>query len=1076
VEASEQSFPVIGIGASAGGLEAVTELLSGIKSTDGLAFLLVQHLDPHHPSLLAEIIATKTEIPVQTAVDGQPVKPDCLYVIPPNATMTVENGTLRLASRQAGVHKPVNLLFRSLAQEYMHRAVGVVLSGTDADGAEGLEEIKAVGGIAMAQEPDSAKFPGMPKSAIATGCVDFVLPPRELAAQLLRLARHPYLISGEDGEIAQEQDRLKVIFRLLLGKNGTDFSRYKRSTVQRRLARRMALCQVEDLNDYIDLLRRDPSEVQALAQDFLIRVTGFFRDPGAYRGLAKIVFPALFENRGTDPVRIWVPGCASGEEAYSIAMVLLEHLGDRASSYRIQIFATDLSDVALERARTGFYTDTIADEVSAERLNRFFTKLDNHFQISKTIRDLCVFARHDVTRDPPFSRIDLISCRNLLIYLDQGTQRQIFSFFHYSLKQNGFLTLGGSETVGRSSDQFRPVEGHPQIYRRQPSPTRTVPALPSLEPAVKPGPIQGSSALMVEPIENERAQRESERLLLTRYAPAAILIDENLNALYFHGDTSRYLEHARGVASLNLQKICRAGLLVELAPAIREAHEYGKPSIRENIRIEADRADQEVSFEVVPVKLPGIEAQYSLVLFHKPSIAPNEQRLPGLAVRLWESLFGSGSAASAEKDSQISSLRRELDATRDYLQSIVEEHEAAREEMKSAHEEALSVNEEFLSTNEELETAKEELQSANEELGVTNQELSTRNSELRTTNEELQSSRAFLDAIVETIREPLLVLDRALVVIKANLAFYEAFDVPPEKTLRFHLYDLGEGEWDIPDLRKLLGGVIPEESVVRDFEVTHNFPKIGEKTMLLNARRLVNQTGRDEMILLAIEDATPRHTVEQKLREADHRKNNFLATLAHELRNPLAPIRLRVDLLRGHTNGDNAKQLDMIEGQIAKLTGIIDDLLDVARIERERIELRKEPLDLVALVHNAIEASRHLFDDRDQELSLRLPENSVPVFGDPVRLEQVVSNLLSNAAKYTDPGGEIAVSVTRVEDEATITVRDNGIGIAADKLPQLFEMFFQAHESLDRAEGGLGIGFERHQAVGRPPRRTGGRL
>ncbi len=296
-----------------------------------------------------------------------------------------------------------------------------------------------------------------------------------------------------------------------------------------------------------------------------------------------------------------------------------------------------------------------------------------------------------------------------------------------------------------------------------------------------------------------------------------------------------------------------------------------------------------------------------------------------------------------------SSLRRELDATRDYLQSIVEEHEAAREEMKSAHEEALSVNEEFLSTNEELETAKEELQSANEELGVTNQELSTRNSELRTTNEELQSSRAFLDAIVETIREPLLVLDRALVVIKANLAFYEAFDVPPEKTLRFHLYDLGEAEWDIPDLRKLLGGVIPEESVVRDFEVTHNFPKIGEKTMLLNARRLVNQTGRDEMILLAIEDVTPRHTVEQKLREADHRKNNFLATLAHELRNPLAPIRLRVDLLRGHTNGDNVKQLDMIEGQIAKLTGIIDDLLDVARIERERIELRKEPLDLVAL-------------------------------------------------------------------------------------------------------------------------------
>jgi two-component system CheB/CheR fusion protein len=420
---------VIGIGASAGELEAVTELLSGIKTSDGLAFLLVQHLDPHQPSLLTEIIAGKTDIDVRTAVDGQPIKPDCFYVIPPNKTMTVENGTLRLASRQAGVHKPVNLLFRSLAREYGHRAVGVVLSGTDADGAEGLEEIKAVGGIAMAQEPDTAKFAGMPKSAIATGCVDFVLPPGELATQLLRLARHPYLVSGGDGAVAHEQDRLKVIFRLLLGKNGTDFSRYKRSTVQRRLARRMALCLVEDLDAYIDLLRRDPTEVQALAQDFLIRVTGFFRDPAAYKGLADTVFPALFDNRGTDPVRIWVPGCASGEEAYSIAMVLLEYLSDHASSHHIQIFATDLSDVALEKARTGYYTDTIADEVSAERLNRFFTKLDNHYQISKTVRDLCVFARHDVTRDPPFSRIDLVSCRNLLIYLDQGTQRQIFFVF-----------------------------------------------------------------------------------------------------------------------------------------------------------------------------------------------------------------------------------------------------------------------------------------------------------------------------------------------------------------------------------------------------------------------------------------------------------------------------------------------------------------------------------------------------------------------------------------------------------------------------------------------------------------------
>ena len=934
----------------------------------------------------------------------------------------------------------------------------MVLSGSDTDGAQGLEEIKAAGGIAMAQEPDSAKFSGMPKAAIATGCVDFVLPPKELAAQLLRIARHPYLSSGGDGEAIRDHDQLNGIFRLLLGKSGTDFSRYKKSTVQRRLARRMALRQVGGLDEYIDLLRREPSELPALAQDLLVRVTGFFRDPEGYRGLVDAVLPALFGSRGTDPVRIWVPGCASGEETYSIAMVCLEYLGGDASSNRLKIFATDLSDVALEKARTGIYPETIADEVSAERLNRFFTRVDGHYQISKTIRDLCIFARHDVTRDAPFSRIDLVSCRNLLIYLDQGMQGQVLSFFHYALKQNGFLILGGSETVGRSSDQFRQVEGYPQIHRRQPTPAKAISPLPSLEAAPKPRTIQASADLITEPIENERAQRETERLLLIRYAPAAILIDENLNALYFHHNTSQYLEHARGAASLNLQKICRAELLVELAPAIREAHETGKPAIREGIRIEADRQQQKVAFEVVPVRLTGVEAQYSLILFHKSSLPLIAARPAGRLVRLWESLFESGSAASTEKESQISSLRRELDSTRDYLHSMVEEHEAAMEEMKAAHEEALSVNEEFVSTNEELETAKEELHSTNEELGVTNQELLTRNSDLNTVNDELEQSREFLNAIVETIREPLLVLDRQLAVIRANLAFYQTFRVQPDQTLGQHLYDLGDGQWNIPDLRRLLSEVIPQQSAIRDYEVTHDFPEIGQKTMLLNARRLVNETGRDEMILLAIEDVTYRRDAERKLQEADHRKNNFLSTLAHELRNPLAPIRLRVELLRHQSSGADMKQLDMIESQLVKVTGIIDDLLDVARIERDQIKLRKEPLDLVDLVNNAVEVCRHLFGDRRQNLSLLLPEMPVPVLGDPVRLEQIVSNLLSNAAKYTDPGGEISVSLARVGDEATIRVRDNGIGIAPDKLPQLFEIFFQVHESLDRAEGGLGLG------------------
>ena len=544
MESSGKSFPVVGIGASGGGLEAVSELLAELPSSTEMAILLVQHLDPRHPSLLTEILAKKAAMRVETAVDRVPVDAGHFYVIPPNSTLTVADGVLRLHARDSGDRppKPVNALFRSLAEECGHRAVGVVLSGTDSDGAEGLEEIKAAGGITMAQAPASAKFDGMPKSAIATGCVDVVLPPKELGQEMLRIARHPYLsaVTPPLSAIELQEDRFKQIFRLLRNGTGTNFSRYKSSTVRRRLARRMALRQLDGLDEYIDLLKQEPDEIQALAQDFLIRVTGFFRDPEAFAGLAKTVFPMLFEHRlPQEPLRIWVPGCASGEEVYSIAIVLEEYLAEHAAPTRIQIFGTDLSESAIEKARTGFFTDSIADEVSAERLQRFFVKLDDHYQVAKSLRDLCVFARHDVTRDPPFSRIDLVSCRNLLIYFDHQLQPQIIPLFHYALNPNGFLMLGSAETIGRS-ELFRLAEGQRQIYRRQPVPARTMPArtmpqFPVVEAAARPGALETFPAAKPALIEGEQGQKEAERLLLTRYAPASILVDDSLNAVYFHG-------------------------------------------------------------------------------------------------------------------------------------------------------------------------------------------------------------------------------------------------------------------------------------------------------------------------------------------------------------------------------------------------------------------------------------------------------------------------------------------------------------------------------------------------------------
>ncbi|MGC1679089.1 MAG: CheR family methyltransferase, partial [Candidatus Binataceae bacterium] len=1037
-------------------------MLAELPATTGMAFLLVQHLDPRHQSFLTEILAKKTKIAVETAADGSVLKPDHLYVIPPNVTMTVADGVLKLRSREDSERppRPINILFRSLAEQHVHRTVAAVLSGTDSDGAQGLEEVKAAGGITMAQDPATAKFDGMPKNAIATGCVDFIASPKELATELLRIGRHPYLSSEvAPDEIGKTEDGLKRIFQLLQGRNGTDFSRYKRSTVQRRLARRMALRQIDGLAEYAELLKQEPEEIQALAQDFLIRVTGFFRDPETFAGLSETVLPALLAHRSAkDPLRIWVPGCASGEEAYSIAMVLMEYLGDRASAVRVQIFGTDLSDAAIQKARTGFYTDTIADEVSPERLQRFFVKLDEHYQISKTIRDLCVFARHDVTRDPPFSRLGLVSCRNLLIYLDQSLQRQIIPLFHYALNPGGFLVLGPSETIGASSELFRLVDGRHQIYQRQPVPARVMPAFSAVEAPVRPGAAEIVVAASPAVVESERAQDETERLLLARYAPAAILIDDNLNVVYFHGETGRYLEHARGPASLSLQKICRAGLLVELSPAIHEAQKSERPVRRDGVRVELSGDVREVSFEVVPAKLPGIESRYFLILFGPASAAGHGQARAGILVRLWVSLFGAGPRVETEKDHEIARLRRELDATRDYLQATVEEHEAAKEEMKSSHEEALSANEEFLSTNEELETAKEELQSTNEELGVTNQELRDRNRELGELNSELKQSSNFLDAIVETLREPLLVLDGDLRVQKANHEFYETFQLRPQETLGRHLYDLGNGEWNIPALRRLLERILPDVSSLRDFEVTHDFSGIGTKTILLNARRLAQSEHRDEMILLAIEDITERQLSQKNLVEADARKNNFLAILAHELRNPLTPIRLGIELLRSKAEEPAIRQLNIMERQVARLIRLVDDLLDIARIERDHVELRKEPVDLADVVNSAIEVCRHHIDGRHHRLVLSLPAQPVWVMADHVRLEQVASNLLSNAAKYTVDGGEIAVNLERLGDDAVLAVRDNGIGIKPELLPQLFEMFFQADASLDRTSGGLGIG------------------
>jgi two-component system CheB/CheR fusion protein len=1058
------SFPIIGIGASAGGLEAISELLGGLPSASGMAFIVVQHLDPDHESLLSEILAKRTRIALTQARDGMRVEPDHIYVIPPAATLTLNDDCLRLTPRVVGPERfmPVDALFRSLANARRESAIGVVLSGADADGAHGLQVIKHSGGITFAQEPACARFPSMPRSAIETGCVDFVLRPDQIARELAHLAQHPYLrsislpqaVTGEPAEAAAVGDEagLRRILGWLRTAHGVDFTHYKRSTLRRRLARRMAFKRIDDLAEYAVLIEGDPSEAATLYQDFLIRVTEFFRDPEAFDALARRVFPSLCEGRSAkEPIRIWVPGCASGEEVYSLAIGIVEYLGDRHPGVGIQVFGTDLSEAAIERARDGMYLASVVQDVPKERLQRFFVKHDGAYRIAKSLRDLCVFARHDVTRDPPFSRLDLVSCRNLLIYLDAVAQRRVMQVFHYALRPHGYLMLGASESVGQASELFELSDKFHRIYARRASLPGAGPGRVPRATSVVARPAATAEAPAANLGEADSAQREADRLLLARFAPASLLLDDALNILEFRGETGPYLEHASGPPSLNLSRVARPELLVEIDPAIREARERGVEVRREALCVGDLR---NISIEVIPLQWTGAERRYLVVFEDGSRPARGRHAHQEHASALPES----------EKDRRLAQSEREIASIRDYLKAVMEEHEVVKEELKSAHEEVLSANEEFQSTNEELETAKEELQSANEELTTTNEELRNRNRELAVVNAEIENARRtserareYADQIIETVREPMLVLDAEMTIVRANKAYYTAFNVRSDETEGLRFYEVGNRQWDRPRLREALDSVLKRSVDVSDLESDYDVPAIGRRTMSVSARRISGDAEREELILLAFEDVTERRELLDGLRETGRLKDEFLAMLAHELRNPLATIMHSVHVLPSSDEAVSAPKL-MIERQAQNLVRLVDELLDVARISRGSIELQREPVDLAAIAREAAKAASHRAAELRHELTLALPDRPVLVDGDRIRLEQVISNLLENAVKYTDPGGRITLALTPDHGEAVLSVRDTGIGLAPEVLENVFDLFTQVDRSLSRTHGGLGLG------------------
>ena len=726
---SPAKCPIVAVGASAGGMEAFTELLRQIPKDSGLAFVLVQHLDPTHPSHLSEALAKIASVPVEEIRDGTVVHPDHVYVVPSNADLAIVNDTLSLLPRPAApgrAHLAIDAFFKALATDRGDRAIGVVLSGTGSDGAEGLRAIRDAGGVTLAQDPTSAKFSGMPEAAIRTGVVDVTLPIPELAAELLRIGRHPF-VRGGSAEDAKEvdADELTSIFALLRSATRVDFSEYKPASVRRRVARRMALRRVATMHDYVALLREDRTEAPSLFADVLIHVTSFFRDPDAFAALKATVFPEVLKQKSAGgTIRIWVAGCSTGEEAYSLLIALVEFLIEaNASEVPIQLFGTDVSDRAIEKARSGLYPESAVREVGADRLTRFFTKVEGGYRINANLRERCAFVKHDLASDPPFSKVDLVSCRNVLIYFGQALQRRVLAMFHFALSQPGFLLLGHSENIVEGTNLFSVIDGGSKVFAR--TAVKSALWLPASRPAQTPRAAGVEPRAEVVTATSTDVIRRTESLLLDRYAPPGVIVNERLEVLHFRGRTGAYLEPAPGEPQSALLKMARKGLMADLRLATAEARKENKTVRRAAATIESDGTQRPCNIVVIPVLAPPHAREHIFaVLFEAPAEETAATKSQPMVAPPFDT-------------THLARLDDELRANKEYLQSVIGEHQQTNEELTTTNEELVSSNEELQTLNEEFLTAKEELQATNEEMSTLNEELQTRNSDLNTVNGDL---------------------------------------------------------------------------------------------------------------------------------------------------------------------------------------------------------------------------------------------------------------------------------------------------------------------------------------------------
>lgn len=957
-----QGFPVVGIGASAGGLEALQEFFSNLPDDTGCAFVVVTHMHREHTSMLPELLAKTTVLPVVEASQGQAVERNRVYVAPPGDHLTIEAGVLRRSDHSSDVRLPIDHFLRALATDQREHAICVILSGTGTDGTLGLRAVKSEAGMAMVQKPQSAKFAGMPASAEGTGLVDYLLPPAEMPAQLVAYVDElrTRIPVPKKAEPEFPAEALQQILGTLRMRTGNDFSSYKLNTIRRRIERRMNVHRIQSPREYARYLKQNKHEANLLFRELLITVTSFFRDPGAFSALAECLTEELGRRAEGDGVRIWVPGCATGEEAYSIAIVLHEilHKLERPSS--VQVFATDLDPRAVEVARAGMYTTGIAADVTPARLARYFTQDHDSYRINKEIRELVIFAPQNVVSDPPFTRLDVIVCRNLLIYFDALLQKQLVPTLHYALRPGGILFLGTSETIGPLDELFEVIDRKWKIYRRRETHVDVRPAVFALAARGVTGaraddrPLPEKRPRAILP----RTEGQIQRLLLRRFAPTCLVVEGTGNIVYVQGRAGLYLEPTEGEPTHNVLEMAREGLATPLAAAMRQALKQPGEVTRANVSVRTNSEYTRVDLAVTAIDEP--ESLRGLLLV---TLRPSADKPTRLAAKI-------RAARDKERGGRLAELEEELRHSQESLQSTVEELESANEELRSANEELQSMNEELQSANEELETSKEEMQSLNEELSTVNAELHLKVEELSHANDDMQNllngidvatvfldqrlrikryteqarnlihlvpsdvgrpladlalhvehpdlvdecqqvlralerreqqvrasdgkwllmrilpyrtsnnvidgivvtfmpidelkraeqqahdARQYFEKIVETVREPLVVLDGELNVCSANEAFVRTFQVSAAEIVGSQVYDLGDGQWSSSTLRRLLEEVIPQNESFSDFEVEHEFPRLGRRRFLLNARRMEFDCGRRRLILLAMEDVT----------------------------------------------------------------------------------------------------------------------------------------------------------------------------------------------------------------------------